>query len=119
MVDEIAFGTMTLKSNIFNLKWQTFGFEGIKNSTLNWEEHPVFDDEFDGMFTIKYESFSIDDEFKYDVFEFDDLCYAVDCLIAFASESNSPPASLQLKHLPDSIKYSFLGPDEFLRVIIA
>jgi len=56
------------------------------------------------------------------VFEFDDVYSTIDCLLTaaseFTSESVSPP-SLELKPLPDSLKYAFLGPDESLPVIIA
>jgi len=38
----------------------------------------VSDDDFDDIFTAKYVSSIIDDESKYDVFEFDDLCYLAD-----------------------------------------
>ena len=69
---------------------------------------------FDDMFATEYESFLIDDEPKYSLFEFNDLCFASECLIAFAIESNLPPASLNLEHLPNSPKYSFLGPNESL-----
>jgi len=40
-------------------------------------------------------------------------------LIASASEYESPHTSLELKPLPDSLKYVFLGPDEYLPIIIA
>ena len=55
------------------------------------------------------------------MFEFDGLCSVVDCLVTFAStsESNSPPASLELKLLLVSLNYSFLGPGESLPVIIS
>jgi len=54
------------------------------------------------------------------VFEFGDLC-STDCLLTVVSESMhesvfAPP--LELKSLPDSLKYVFLGPDESLPVII-
>jgi len=64
--------------------------------------------------------FLLDDEPEYDVFEFNDLCSATNCLLAstFISESVSRPASLELKPFPDSLKYSFLGVDESLHVII-
>ena len=56
------------------------------------------------------------------MFEFDDLCSTADCLLTdvsiSAAESVSPIA-LELKPLPDSLKYTFLGPDKSLPVIIA
>jgi len=78
----------------------------------------MFDNEFDDMLAVEYESFLIDDEPEYDVFKSDDLCYAVDCLLTDTSESVSSSPTLKLKLLPDSLKYSFLGPDEPLPVII-
>ena len=70
------------------------------------------------MFATEYESFLIDDEPKYNVFELDDLCSSTNCLIGFASKSDSPLTSLELKPLPNSLKYSFLGLDESLPMII-
>jgi len=63
--------------------------------------------------------FFIDNEPKYDIFQFDDLCSDFACLIASAFEFESPHTSLELKPLPDGLKYAFLGPDESLPVIIA
>ena len=77
----------------------------------------MFDDEFDDMFSIEDESFLIDDLHEYDVFEFDDLCSATNCLIAFSSDSDSPVTSFGLKLLPNSLRYSFLGLDESLPMI--
>jgi len=61
------------------------------------------------------------------VFEFDDLCSSANCLLAnasastseYASESVSPPTTLELKPPPDSLENSFIGPDESLPLIIA
>ena len=89
----------------------------MKTSTLNQVEDSGFYDEFDDIFAIEYESFLIDDESKYDMFEFDDLCSAVACLIASTSEFDSPLASLKIKPLPNSRKHSFLGSNESLLVI--
>ena len=71
------------------------------------------------MFTAEDESFFIDDEPEYDVFQSDDLCSTSHYLIFVVSESHSPPASLELKPLLDSLKSSFLKPDESFPVIIA
>jgi len=56
------------------------------------------------------------------VFEFDDLCSTADCLFTVVYESATEsisPIALELKPLPDSFKYAFLGPDESLPIIIA
>jgi len=56
------------------------------------------------------------------VFEFHDLCSTADCLLTIVSKSAAKsvsPISLELKPLPDSLKYAFLGLDESLPVIIA
>ena len=66
----------------------------------------------------KYEYFLINDESKYDVFGFDDLCSTSECLNAFTSEPDSPPISLELKPLLDSLRCSFLGPNGSLHVTI-
>jgi len=50
-------------------------------STLNWVEDSILDDAFDDVFTAKYESFLMNDEPKYDIFEFDDLYSTADCLV--------------------------------------
>jgi len=60
----------------------------------------------------------VGDEPEYHMFEFDDLGSAADCLLTVVSKSISSPA-LELKSLPNSRKYAFLGPDESLPVIIA
>ena len=62
-------------------------------STLNWVEDSVFNDAFDDIFASEYESFLINDEPEYDVFEFNDLHYAVDCLLTAASEFASKSIS--------------------------
>ena len=63
----------------------------------------------------------MNDEPEYDVFEFDDVCSTANYLLTAMSESAfesvSPPA-LELKPLPDFLKYAFLGPDESLPIII-
>jgi len=46
----------------------------------------VFDDAFDDVFATEYESFLIDDELEYDVFEFDDLCSTTNCLLIAISK---------------------------------
>ena len=75
------------------------------------------------MFAAEYESFLIDDELEYDVLEFDDLCSATDCLLANASKSISKFVSLvpalELKPVPASSQYSFLGPYKSFPIIIA
>jgi len=51
------------------------------------------------------------------VFEFDYLCSTTDCLLTVVSESAAKsvsPIALELKSFPDSLKYTFLGPDESL-----
>jgi len=60
----------------------------------------------------------VNDKPEYDAFEFDDLYFTVDCLLTTTSESVSPPA-LELKPLPNSLKYAFLGPNESLPIIMA
>ena len=73
------------------------------------------------MLAIEYESFLVDDEPQYDTFEFDDLCSTADCLLTAMSESVAEsifPVVVELKTLPDSLKYAFLGPNESLPAII-
>ena len=60
----------------------------------------------------------MNDEPEYDAFEFDDSYSTADYLLTAAFESVSP-LGLELKPLPDSLKYAFLGPNESLPVIIA
>jgi len=52
-------------------------------STLNWVEDSI-----------------INVESEYNVFQFDDLCSDVDCLLVDASESISSRTTLELKCLP-------------------
>jgi len=91
-------------------------------STLNWVEDFLFDDDFDHMFAAERKPFLIDDEPKYDVFKFDDLCSATNYLLAPISQSAHKSISLpalELKPLPDSLKYAFLGPmDPYLSLLL-
>jgi len=57
------------------------------------------------MFAIECESFLIDNEHKYNVPQFHDLCFTSNYLISSVSKCDSPPASLELKPLLDSLKY--------------
>ena len=77
----LSFGNMALEMNIFNMQRQPFGLDNLKLSTLNWIEDSVMDYNFDDMFTIEYEPFLVDDEPKYDVFDFDNLHPTADCLL--------------------------------------
>jgi len=94
----------------------------MKITTLNWVGDSVFYDAFDNVLATEYASFLIDDEVEYDVFEFDDLCSTANCLFTAMSEFVAEsifPIALELKTLPDSLKYAFLGLDESVPVIIA
>jgi len=113
---------MTVELNIFNMQRQPSGLENMEFSTLSLVGDSIFDDAFDDVLITEYESFLIDDEPEYNVFEFDDLCATADCLLTTMSESvieSIFPVALELKPLPDSHKYAFLGPDRSLPVIIA
>ena len=118
----LFFGNVTVELNIFNIQRQPSGFDDMEFSTLNWVGDSIFDDAFDDVFATKSESFLIDDEPEYHVFEFDDLCSITDCLLIAVSKSAAEsvsPVALELKPLPDSLNYVFLGLDESLPVIIA
>jgi len=52
------------------------------------------------------------------VLELDDLGVIARSVLAFATKSNSPNVSLDLLSLSNSLKHSFLGPNEPLLVII-
>ena len=129
----LFFGYVTLELSIFNMKRQPLGFDDMEFSTLtwvedfvfddnhddmfsakyesflNWVEDFVFDDDLNDMFAAKYESFLMNDEPEYDVLELDDLCSSPDYLLAtiaeFASNPISPSTALELKPLPNSLKY--------------
>jgi len=92
----LSFGNMTVELNIFNMQRQLSRFDDMEFCTLNWVGYSVFDDAFDDAFPTEYESFLIDDEPEYDVFEFDDLCSTVDYLLTAVyksiAESVSPIA---------------------------
>jgi len=118
----LSFGNMTIELNIFNMQRQPSGFDDMEFSTLNWAKDSVFDDASDEMFAIEYESFLVNDEPEYDVFEFDDLCSTADCLLTAVSESIYESVflpALEWKRFLDSLKYAFLGPDESLPIIVA
>ena len=86
---KLPFGNMTLELNIFNMQRQSSDFDNMEFSTLNWMEDFAFDDDLDDIFAAEYESFLIDEELEYDVFQFDDLYSTVDCLLATVSKSAS------------------------------
>jgi len=92
----LSFGNMTLELNIFNMQGQSFGFDDMEFSTLNWAEDSVFNDDFDDMFVAEYESFLVDDEPEYKVFEFDDLCSTADSLLVSVLKSAHESISLLL-----------------------
>jgi len=107
--------------NIFNLHRQPDGFDNVDHSTLNWVDDFSYDElEFEHVdeFAIEYESFLVDDEPKYDVLDFNDVC-SKDFINKVASICNISAAPLDLKPLPDSLNYAFLGHDGCLPVIIA
>jgi len=57
--------------------------------------------------------FFIDDEPKYDVFDFNDI-HSVDFNFDVISVCDTFAISLDLKPLLESVKYAFLGPDKSL-----
>jgi len=67
-------------------------------------------DEFD----VEYESFLMDNEPECDVFDSNDACSITE--VAPTYDTSTTP--LDLKPLPDSLKYDFLSHDESLPVII-
>ena len=70
------------------------------------------------MFVTEYESFFLNDELEYDVFQLDDLCFASKCAIPSTSKLDFPSTSLDLKPQPNSLKYSFLELDDSFLVLI-
>ena len=117
----LSFGNMTVELNFFNMQRQPSRFDDMKFSTLNWVGDSVFDDAFDDVIATEYEPFLIDNELEYDVFQFDDLCSTADCLLTAMSESVTEfvsPVALELKPLPNSLRYVFLGLHESLPIII-
>ena len=72
------------------------------------------------MSAAEYEPLLIYGHPKYDVFKFDNLCPMLTTWLLQLLLLNPIPslASLELKPLPDALKYSFLGPDESLPMII-
>ena len=104
---------MTVEVNVFNMQRQLSRFDDMDSSTLNWIENPVFNDDLDVAIVTENESFLINDNPEYDMFEFDDLCSDVDCLLTAMTEyvdESVVPNVLELKPLPDSLKYAFWGP---------
>jgi len=111
----VSSGNMTLELNIFKMQRQPSSFDDIEFPIINGVNDFVFDNGFHDIFATEYESFLVDDEPEYDMSKFDDLYSTADCLLTtvseFAPESISPLA-FKLKPLPNSLKYTFLGPDE-------
>jgi len=83
------------------------------------------------LITCVYESFYMGYESKFDTFaseeQYDDSLYAssLASLSSFPSPSHEalpsvpPSSSLELKPLPNTLKYAFLGPNETFPMIIA
>ena len=69
-------------------------------------------------FVVEYESFFINDEPEYDVFDFNDACL-VNFIAEVASICDTSTVPLDLKPLPESLKFAFLRDGEFLPLIIA
>jgi len=111
----------------FNLQKQLMRFDDIALSTLRWVEdlscgelELVNDDE---LASCVYESFCMECEPEFDTFAFDEQCddslhaSLLASLTSFplsfheALPSVASSSSLELKLLPSTLKYAFLGPD--------
>ena len=112
----------------YRLRWKKLDFNWIPFCKLHHHLPKLFKSYYekinscDDVFAVEYESFLVNDEPEYDAFKSDDLYSTTDCLLTAASESASKtvsPPALELKPLLDSLKYTFLGPNESLPVIIA
>jgi len=113
---KLSFDNITLDLNIFNLQRQPDSFDNMDHSTFNWVGD-ISCDELAFEFVLEYESFFMDGEPKYGLFEFD-TC-SVDFIAEIASACDTSAMLLDLEALPDSLKYTFLGPNASLLVIIA
>jgi hypothetical protein len=121
-VMKISFGNMTVELNIFHIRKQPFDYDQMNQVCLIEE-----------MLDEVIEESSIEDPLEACLAQFgedldlDKLMEQANVLLEIAplvSEKkkeivvpNSPKK--ELKHLPDSLKYKFLGPAESLPVIIA
>ena len=120
----LTFGDMTKEVNVFNLgrqprdfNDQTFDVNSIENLTNEHEESMEIETETE--FDLKAENFNLDQ--------------IVDLTVDWASSpsiphhrikspeiaSNEATPSLELKDLPEHLKYVYLGKREILPVIIA
>ena len=108
---KLSFDNMTLDLNIFNLQTQPASFDDVDHSNFSSVDNFSYDElEFEQIdeFNIQYESFFMDNEPKYDVDNFDDVC-SVDFITNVACASNTSTILLSLKLLSNSLKYAFLG----------
>jgi len=110
---KLSFNNMSIDSNIFLVCKHNMIVLVILVGDFAYNEL-----EFDHVneFAIEYKSFFMDDEPKYDVFDFN-MClvdFITDVIFAYDTST----VSLDLKPLPASLKYAFLGLDESLHVII-
>jgi len=120
----LTFGDMTKEVNVFNLgkqprdmNDQTFEVNSIENLTSEHEERIEMDTESE--FNLESEDFNLDQ--------------IIDSAVDWASSlsvphprteipnlpSNESTSSLELKALPEHLKYTYLGGRETLSVIIA
>ena len=101
---KLSFGNMTVELNIFNLQRQPTIFDKFDN--INWLDVYACDDSCtDGLIE-------------------NDICDEIDSFSPGASKSPSfvthaSDPTLQLKPLPDSLQYVFLGPNKTFPMIIA
>ena len=115
---KLYFGNITIDLNIFNLQRQSNGFGDVDYFDLNQVgDFPYDESEFEHVdeFPIECESFFIDNEPEYDVFDF------AMCSVYFITDSVAYDTSvvlLDVKPLHGSLKYAILSPDECRPVII-
>ena len=97
---------MILDVNIFNLLRQPNGFSDVDHSMLNQASDFCYGNlEFEHVdeFPIEYQSFFVDDEPEFDVFDFG-MC-PMDFIADVISTCDTSVTSLDLKPLPDFLKY--------------
>ena len=97
---KLSFGNMIVELNIFSLQRQPAIFDGF--DTVNW-----------------LDVYACNDSYVDELID-NDICDEIDSLSPDSpSFTHTPDPVLELKSLPDSLKYIFLGPNEAFPVIIA
>jgi len=122
---KLTFGNMTMKLNVFNIQKQLMDFDDVEHQSLNWVGDFAFGkvevDYEEELMLCVFESFCMEYEPEYDALAFEDqyddslqayivaLLSSIPPLSYEAALSVPSSSSLELKPLPNMLKYAFFA----------